>query len=314
MSTPVWRSPRHLAVLVSMVTACAACTTTAEPRTELAAEETTAGASPAPISDRRSSSPAPGTAFAVLGELAVQGRAPKTGYSRDAFGSAWIDVDDNGCDTRNDILARDLNGTEGDRCRILTGNLDDPYTGETITYERGASQVDIDHVVALGNAWVTGAAYWTDLERRAFANDPLNLLAVSAAANRSKGDGDAATWLPANKRYRCNYGARQIAVKAKHRLWLTAPEKAALERVLASCPDQPAPEADPAPKRDVGERKAASVRSKTQPVKAKKPQKAKKRYRTCKEAKAAGLGPFVRGRDPEYEHFRDADHDGQVCE
>lgn len=311
MSTAVWRSPRHLAVLLSIA---AACTATAEPRTGPAAEETSAGASPPPLGDRQASSPDPGTALAILDKLAVQGRAPKTGYSRDAFGSAWIDVDDNGCDTRNDILARDLSGTDGDGCTILAGRLDDPYTGGTIPYERGASQVDIDHVVALSNAWVTGAAYWTDLERREIANDPLNLLAVSAAANRGKRDGDAATWLPSNKRYRCRYIARQIAVKAKYGLWVTAPEKAAFQRVLAGCPDEPAPEADPVPKRDVGERKAASVRSKRRPEKAKRSNEAAKRYRTCKEVKAAGLGPFVRGRDPEYEHFRDADHDGQVCE
>ena len=189
---------------------------------------------------------APRTALAVLGTLAVKGRAPMTGYSRAAFGQAWADTDRNGCDTRDDILRRDLTGkalkagTYG--CVVLSGTLADPYTATTIHFVRGgASEVDIDHVVALGNAWVTGAAGWSSNKRLALANDPLNLLAVDSGANRQKGDGDAATWLPPNKAYRCAYVARQVAVKAKYRLWVTAPERDAVARVLSRCPQQPAP-------------------------------------------------------------------------
>ena len=143
-----------------------------------------------------------------------------TGYRRDQFGQAWADTDRNGCDQRNDVLRRDLSqltikmNTRG--CTVLTGSLRDPYTGDTITFSRGAtssSALQIDHVVALGNAWVTGAAEWTPAARQQFANDPLELLAVSGSANEQKGDGDTATWLPASKSYRCQYVARQIAVK-----------------------------------------------------------------------------------------------------
>ena len=182
-------------------------------------------------------------ASAALASLDVKGRAPMTGYSREEFGPEWSDVDRNGCDTRNDILRRDLVRTTVRNCVVYSGVLYDPYTRKVIQHERGRYGVDIDHVVALGNAWQTGAFRWTPEQRKEFANDPLNLLAVDSSANRQKGDGDAATWLPANKGFRCAYVARQIAVKAAYRLWVTPPEKAAMKNVLADCPGQriPAP-------------------------------------------------------------------------
>jgi hypothetical protein len=192
--------------------------------------------------------PAPaakGSALAAVDELAVKGRSPKTGYDRDKFGSAWADVDSNHCDTRNDILKRDLKDVKfktGD-CVIASGVLnDDPYSGEDIRFTRGASRIDIDHLVALSDAWQKGAAKWDASKRIALANDPLNLLAVSAGPNRSKGDGDTATWLPANKGYRCAYVAGQVAVKKKYGLWVTAAEKAAMKKVLTTCPDQELPQ------------------------------------------------------------------------
>jgi len=172
----------------------------------------------------------------------VKGRAPKTGYGRALFGQAWADVDRNGCDTRNDILRRDLTGVEpasGNGCRVLSGTLHDPYTGRAIAFVRGqntSSQVQIDHVVALSDAWQKGAQQWSTPRRTAYANDPLNLLAVDGPSNQRKSDGDAATWLPPNKSFRCPYAARQIAVKAKYGLWVTSAERDALSRVLASCP------------------------------------------------------------------------------
>ena len=189
----------------------------------------------------------PSTALALLGTLAVKGRAPMTGYDRAAFGAAWTDTNRNGCDTRNDVLRRDLAdrqvkaGTSS--CVALSGWLaPDPYTGDRIHFVYGgASEGDIDHVVALGDAWQTGAFRWPPLKRLALANDPLNLLAVSASANRSKGDGDAATWLPSNTSYRCSYVARQVAVKAKYGLWITAAERGAAARVLDRCPRLAAP-------------------------------------------------------------------------
>src|SRR5262245_28886508 len=190
--------------------------------------------------------PAPTTAFAAVDRLTVKGRAPMTGYDRDQFGSGWIDVDRNGCDTRDDILRHDLQrpvlrpGTHG--CVVVAGTLADPYTAATISYVRGGGpSVDIDHVVALGDAWQKGAQRWPYAKRVGFANDPLNLLAVSASANRQKGDGDAATWLPSNKPFRCAYVARQVAVKLKFGVWVTAAEQSAMRRVLDRCPEQTLP-------------------------------------------------------------------------
>ncbi len=190
----------------------------------------------------------PGLATAVLETLAVKGRAPKTGYTRSQFGQAWADVDRNGCDTRNDILKRDLTGIiykSGTRnCVVASGTLVDRYSGETINFIRGnvtSMEVQIDHVVALSNAWQTGAFKLSADQRKALANDPMNLFAVKGRLNSQKGDGDAATWLPPLKSFRCAYVAQQIAVKAKYSLWVVAPEKAAMSAILAKCPTQKVP-------------------------------------------------------------------------
>lgn len=185
-----------------------------------------------------------GAALAAARELTVKGRAPKTGYDRDRFGTPWADTDSNRCDTRDDILERDLADVEftDGRCEVASGTLDpDPYTGQEVAYVRGRSQVDIDHLVALSDAWQKGAQGWEAGKRIAFANDPLNLLAVDASTNRSKGDGDTATWLPPNKAYRCTYVAGQVAVKRKYGLWVTSAERDAMTRVLSGCPDEPLP-------------------------------------------------------------------------
>lgn len=178
----------------------------------------------------------------VLETLPVKGRAPLTGYDRDAFGTPWKDVDRNGCDTRNDILRRDLvQKTILPDCTVARGILRDPYTRMTIRHVAGRSTIDIDHVVSLSDAWQKGAFRWSETARTIFANDPLNLLAVDYSANRQKADADAATWLPPNKAYRCAFVARQVAVKAKYRMWVTAAEKAAIAGVLARCPSYPLP-------------------------------------------------------------------------
>ena len=172
-----------------------------------------------------------------LTKLEVKGRAPKTGYSRKQFGDGWGKID--GCSTREVILARDLADEKlDDKCRVQSGILDDPYTGKTIQFQRGketSQRVQIDHVVALSDAWQKGAQQLPREEREKLANDPLNLLAVDGPANQAKGDGDAATWLPANKPFRCQYIERQVAVKRRYRLWVTSAEKDAMARILSSC-------------------------------------------------------------------------------
>ena len=178
------------------------------------------------------------TTLAVLNQLEVKGRAPKTGYSRAAF-THWSDLNRDGCDSRNEILKRDLTqivfkaGTRD--FKVISGKLLDPFSGKTLTFSSSKSTVDIDHLVSLSNAWQTGAAYFDKKTRELLANDPLNLLAVDAKLNRQKGDADAATWLPPLKSFRCEYVARQVAVKAKYSLWVTSAEKNAITRVLSSC-------------------------------------------------------------------------------
>jgi hypothetical protein len=184
----------------------------------------------------------------AIEQIPVKGRAPKTGYERAQFGQTWADVNRNGCDTRNDILGRDL--TEKTfkprtrNCVVLSGDLLDPYSGTLIHFLRGektSNEVQIDHIVSLSNAWQTGAFKLTNERRTALANDPLELLAVKGSLNLQKSDGDAATWLPPLKSYRCAFVARQIAVKYKYGLWLTPPEKAVIVSILDKCPNQALP-------------------------------------------------------------------------
>jgi hypothetical protein len=276
--------------------------------------------SPASSSTSQQSTSTAGSATAALDELTVKGRAPKTGYSRNSFGSAWKDVDKNGCDTRNDILQRDLDEKiMQNKCVVTSGVLyPDPYTGTNIIFTRGKSQIDIDHVVALSDAWQKGAFAWDQPKREAFANDPLNLLAVQARANRQKGDADAATWLPSNKSYRCDYVARQIAVKQKYDVWVTQAEKDAMQRVLNSCPDQTLPQDGVMPTKpqvdtgssdqNKGQDKGNNSSSSTNDS------STVKRYKNCTEAREAGVTPLRKG-DGVYElntHL-DRDKDGVAC-
>lgn len=180
----------------------------------------------------------------ALQALEVKGRAPKTGYSRSQFSSGWASYE--GCDVRNIMLQRSLEQIEldEDECTVLVGVLEDPYTGNEVIFVRGrgtSDDVQIDHVVALSDAWQKGAQEISQEERMLFANDSLNLLAVEGSANQQKGDADAASWLPPNKEFRCPYVARQIAVKQKYRLWVTPAEKSAMERVLNGCGEQVLP-------------------------------------------------------------------------
>lgn len=177
----------------------------------------------------------------VLEKLEVKGRAPKTGYSREEFYSGWPTVD--GCSLRQKIIKREFGDTAVlDGCNVVAGEFDEPYTGEHMVFterEKISKGIQIDHVVALSDAWQKGAQYFGADERYAVAMDPLNLLAVDASANQKKSDGDAATWLPPNKKFRCQYVARQVSVKYKYHLWVTEAEKDAISRVLANCPKEP---------------------------------------------------------------------------
>lgn len=200
---------------------------------------------PAPTPAASPVASATGLAADLLAKLPIKGRAPKTGYARTQFGNGWATT--NGCDTRDIILHRDLTNTVvGEKCEVLSGTLNDPYTGKTIVFKRGpetSSAIQIDHVVALSDAWQTGAQQLSKDRREQLANDPLELLAVDGPANQQKSDGDAATWLPSNKAFRCQYVARQVAVKSKYALWVTQAEHDAIAKILSACPGQSLPTA-----------------------------------------------------------------------
>ncbi len=177
----------------------------------------------------------------VLESLAVREKDTSAKYYRKLFYDSW-GLTASGCNTREAVLARDLKNIVFKGCKVQSGTLEDPYTGKTIEFKRGqdtSDAVQIDHVVALSNAWTTGA-YALDADTRyEISQDPLNLLAVEGQANQDKVDKDASDWLPSNEPFRCQYVARQISVKAKYHLWVTPAEKSAMQNVLASCPNEP---------------------------------------------------------------------------
>jgi hypothetical protein len=266
----------------------------------------------------------------LLGTLAIKGRAPKTGYDRAAFGQSWADVDRNGCDTRNDILKRDLTDityTNSVPCKIQSGVLADPYTGTTINFLRGSTTstaVQIDHVVALSDAWQKGAQQLSLEQRTAFGNDPLNLQSTDGPTNQKKGDGDAATWLPPNNGYRCEYVARQISVKAIYKLWVTQAEHDAMARILAGCPDQLAPTnerapepvhaPEPAPAAPAPAAPAPAAPAPVAPAPAAPaPAPAAAYYKNCTAVKAAGAAP-IHSSQPGYGKHLDRDGDGWGCD
>lgn len=353
-------APPSLQVVTATATATATVTVTASPDGEASTSAAVPSASPAPSPTPVASPPVGGPqgegrlAVDVLSGLPVKGRAPKTGYDRALFGQRWADTDRNGCDTRNDILGRDLTDVAfkpGTRdCVVLSGTLaPDPFTGTTIAFVRGndtSNAVQIDHVVALSDAWQKGAQQLDEGTRTLFANDPLNLLAVDGPANAQKGDGDAATWLPPNKAFRCAYVARQVAVKERYRLWVTQPEHDAITRVLEGCPGQVVPGGEQAstPTQTPATTTAAPTPSKAAvpvatkpavtpppaaapapttrqpaseapaPARAVAPPPAKDvYYKNCSAAREAGAAPVLAG-EPGYGKHLDRDGDGIGCE
>lgn len=192
---------------------------------------------------------ATGEAAEVLQVLqVVNDPQPLSHYNREYFGFRETDEDGNGCDIREDVLARDLENvtfTKPYSCKVSSGTLHDSYTGKTIHFTRGvktSKAVQIDHVVALSNAWNSGAYKWKTDQLRRFGNDPYNLLAVDGPANQEKSDAAADSWLPSNSSYDCEYVARQIGVKSRYKLTVTQNEKGAMLKVLHSCPAQKIPQ------------------------------------------------------------------------
>jgi hypothetical protein len=185
----------------------------------------------------------------LAGIVVLPLRAHRYDYRRPAFGDAWDDNNDaplghNGCDTRDDILNRDLVDKTYvwiKRCpdAVATGTLHDPYTNATIAFQRGAKvgeSVQIDHIVPLAYAWDMGAYGWPDPERLRFANDPANLLAVDGQANQDKGDLPPGQWMPPNKAFACQYGMQFITVLRGYQLPVDQASSDVLRAAAATCP------------------------------------------------------------------------------
>lgn len=185
-------------------------------------------------------------------------RSPLYGYDREcgsdhacSFGQAWTDdtavpTGHNGCDQRNDVLRASLEkvtvkpGTHG--CVVLSGTLQEPYTGQQITFSKSqASLVQIDHIYPLARAWDMGAAEWSLEQRIRFATDPINLIAVDGSSNASKGDQGPGEWMPINRAYRCAYVDRYLEVAIAYSLPITPQDEAAIHAVGQTCPQQGQP-------------------------------------------------------------------------
>ncbi|WP_293170233.1 HNH endonuclease family protein [Microcella sp.] len=179
------------------------------------------------------------SALATLDEPAA---GNVVGYDRTLFGQSWYDSDRNGCDTRNDILRRDLSDvmikSDSNGCKVLRGGLIDPYSGDAMTFVSGADTsvlVQIDHVVPLAWAWDNGASTWTTEQRQDFANDPLNLLAVSGQANQEKSASGPASWMPPNRDAHCVYVTIFTKVLVEYRLSVPSDDRTVLTQVLSGC-------------------------------------------------------------------------------
>lgn len=251
---PRWRR-RALAVLLAVVVVGAVTGVLMWQRNagHVASPSPTWRAEPTSSTPRTTAAPAPTGALTPrydvarqqLRALQIRGWDRTSDFQRRQFGPAWsddvnVEFGRNGCNTRDDILRRDLKNlvVRPLTCFAQSGSLIDPYTGTVIEFARGpqtSNSVEIDHVVALADAWYKGARAWDPQRRLDFANDPRNLLAVSPRANFDKAFRDAASWLPPNQTFRCDFVARQIDVKAAYGLWLSAKEQRALTDVLARC-------------------------------------------------------------------------------
>ncbi len=246
------------------------------------------------------------SAAALLKQVPVRAES-NASYSRSKF-AEWSDADRDGCDTREEVLIEEarVKPRVGSGCRLYGGRWVSVYDRTTTGSPSG---LDIDHMVPLAEAWGSGARSWNAASRARFANDlgyGGSLIAVSASSNRSKSDRDPAAWMPTNTAYRCDYAKTWVATKWRWGLSADAAEKSSLTRALSSCrtmqinkPARANPVRVPGggPDGDAGSGGGTDTR-----------------YATCAQAKAHGLGPYVKGRDREYGWYRDGDGDGIVCE
>lgn len=230
-------------------------------------------------------------------------------YSRSDF-KHWIDQQ--GCDTRQDVLIRDRQQGVPRACSVIGGKWYSPYDGVTTT---DGGTFDIDHMVPLAEAARSGAYNWSADQRMLYANDlgyQGSLKAVSASSNRSKGDKGPQSWMPPNKGYWCTYLKDWVGVKYRWGLSVDPAEKAAIQKNLKGCdPSMATPPVAPV----ANGLPAPLPTAKPSPTVAPAPSDGKTdpRFRTCGEANKAGYGPYYKATDPEYGWYRDSNKDGKVC-
>jgi hypothetical protein len=264
----------------------------------------------------------------LMNDLEVRDR-DRVGYERAKFGQAWADVDRNGCDQRNDVLRRDMvnlhtkPGTRG--CVLARGTLSldgDSYAAKRVKFKRGDGKIGIDHVVSLADAWRAGAYDWDVDQREKFANDLMNLEALDSETNQDKDDETAAGWLPKDDDNQCALVVRQISIKHRYELSITAAEQEAMQLVLSSpvCdggsiePQKAKEFKSPKPK-PIGEPKPKPrPEPEPEPRESQEPEPDRNvYYKNCDAARAAGAAPVHRG-DPGYARHLDRDGDGVGCE
>lgn len=263
--------------------------------------------------------PAAGTALETLWTLPVVAHdiAP---YDREDFGGRWVDFDGTGCSTRQDVLRRDATQWIGEGCQPQSLVIQDRYT-QSAYVALDAADIDIDHVVSVHDAWLTGAQSWDLHTRVAFYQDKLNLIATAGSVNRAKSNLNAAQWEPPHPAGACDYAARVVSVKARWGLGVTDAEQVALAAMLESCPGQglldgtePTPVFDDFPYLTEGHDKPVNPPADVAPV---APEAGsgdgEVYYENCAAARAAGAAPLHRG-EPGYRPGMDGDGDGVACE
>lgn len=238
-------------------------------------------------------------------------------YDRESdFGGAWTDTDGNGCTTRQDVMARDAIewvDADGD-CQPEQVVIADRYTG-TAFVATNVGDAHTEHVVSAHDAWLTGAQNLTQDEREAFYQDPLNLITVEGSVNMSKGDKNAAQWLPPFQDGHCEFAAHQVTVKAKYDLGVTEAEYVALSDILAGCEGQGLITVDGLTDTpDFGEAPALTGGNDVpdEDVNPAPTQDAEP-FENCAAAREAGAAPLHKG-EPGYGAHMDGDGDGVACE